>query len=247
MRITKFLSSLLLAGFIITSCGDKDPRSVNAIFQINVGEEALALESTYSINSTNVQFTNVAFYLGDMTFETSDGTKYESTSRYTLVKPGMYDFNFTVPEEIEEDVNLSKINFFIGVDPDTNSESEMDFTERAAGDPLGQQNPSMHWGWAGGYRFLAIDGFADIDGDGEFETQLTYHLGKDALLRNFSLSPNVMLEEGENKFEVIFDLNEFLGNLDFSTENFTKVQPDNLDLANKLFDNYSNAIRFVED
>ncbi|MDF1697389.1 MAG: hypothetical protein P1U56_16215 [Saprospiraceae bacterium] len=247
MRIIKIFSILILGAFIISSCGDKDPRDVNAVFQINVGDDALAHETTYVINDTKVKFTNVAFYLGDMTFETSDGSVFESTPRYTLVKPGSYEFNFTVPEDVEEDVTLSKIDFFIGVDATTNAETEMDFTEREVGDPLGQQNPSMHWGWAGGYRFLAIDGFADLDDDGEFEQQLVFHLGFDDFLKLYSISPNAKIEEGSNQFEVIFDLNEFLSGLNFEEENFTKVQPDNIELANKLFANYNSSIRFVAE
>lgn len=246
MKITKYLFGLLAIGLLSSSCGDSEPKDVNVKLQMNVGDEALVHENTYNINGTDVQFTNVAFYLGDMKFETSDNTSYESTEKYYIIKPGIFDFNFTLPEdsESEEDVTLSRISFFIGVDAETNSESEMDFMEREVGDPLGQQNPTMHWGWAGGYRFLNIDGNADTDGDGTFETPLTYHLGKDEFLKNIALTPNVKIEEGSNEFQVIFDMNAFLGGVDFETENFTKVQPDNLGLANKLFNNYEAAFTF---
>ena len=245
MQITKQLVGILFIGLMVSSCGDSEPKKVNVKLQMNVGEEALVHDNIYNINNTDVKFTNVAFYLGDMKFETSDGTQFESLERYTIIKPGIYDFNFTVLEEVEEeDISLSKISFFVGVDPDTNSETEMDFTERVVGDPLGQQNPTMHWGWAGGYRFLNIDANADIDGDGDFETPLTYHLGKDDFLKNVTINPNEKIEEGSNDFNIIFDMNAFLSNVDFETENFTKVQPDNVGLANKLFDNYSSTFTF---
>jgi len=253
MKSTKLFFVMLIMGLMIISCGDDDTlesnesKDVNVKFQMNVDQEALVHETTYNINGTDVQFTNVAFYLGDMKFETSDGMTYESSDRYQLIKPGIFDFNFSIPATEEDvDVNLSKITFFVGVDAETNAEIEMDFTERPEGDVLGQQNPTMHWGWAGGYRFLNIDGNADTDGDGEFETQLTYHLGFDEFLKNISLSPDQLLEEGANEFKINFDMSTFLAGVDFATENFTKVQPDNRTIADKLFDNYSSSITFVK-
>jgi len=246
MRIIKLFFSLLLAGLIISSCGESDPKDINVKFQMKVGDEALVHDVTYNVNGVDVQFTNVAFYLGDMKFRTSDGNTFESTNQYYLIKPGIYDFNFSLTsDEGKDDINLSNITFFVGVDPITNAEEEIDFTERAVEDPLGQQNPTMHWGWAGGYRFLNIDGNADIDGDGTFETQLTYHLGFDDFLKNISLNPNRKLEEGANPFQINFDMNEFLSGVDFETENFTKVQPDNRSLADKLYNNYSSAFTFA--
>ncbi len=247
MKIVKSVLSILLLGLVVSSCGEDELKDINVKLQMNVGDDALMHETTYNINGADVQFTNVAFYLGDMKFETSDGKSYESTSRYHLIKPGVFDFNFSIPaDEGGDDLSLSQITFFVGVDADTNSESEMDFTERAEGDPLGQQNPSMHWGWSGGYRFLNIDAMADLDGDGTFETQLTYHLGKNEFLKNITLNPNQKLDEGGNNFQIIFDMSTFLANLDFATENFTKVQPDNKSIADKLLNNYSSSFAFVQ-
>jgi hypothetical protein len=247
MKITKLVIGIFFIGLLMSSCGESDPKDVNVKLQMSVGNKSLIHDNIYNINNIDVKFINVAFYLGDIKFETSDGTIFESMESYYLIKPGIYDFNFTVPEEVEEEeISLSKISFFVGVDPETNAETEMDFTERTVGDPLGQQNPTMHWGWAGGYRFMNIDGNADLDGDGEFETPLTYHLGKDDLFKNITLSPNQKIEEGKNEFNLKFDMNAFLANIDFATENFTKVQPDNLGLANKLFDNYNSTFVFAK-
>ena len=248
MRITKFILAALVLGIFISSCGEESTTSnVSIKLQMKVGDEALVHDNTYTINDVDVRFTNVAFYLGDMKFEDSEGKNYEAQSRYQLIKPGIFDFNFEVPsDQLENELRLTDISFFVGVDAETNAESEEDFTERATDDPLGQQNPSMHWGWSTGYKFLNIDGEADIDGDGEYETTLTYHLGRDQLLKNIALTPDVLLESGDNEFEINFNMDKFLTGIDFATENFTKVQPDNVDLANKLFDNYDLTFSFVE-
>jgi hypothetical protein len=48
------------------------------------------------------------------------------------------------------------INIHIGVDPDHN---HLDPASYPAEHPLAPKFPSMHWGWAAGYRFLALEGF----------------------------------------------------------------------------------------
>lgn len=51
--------------------------------------------------------------------------------------------------------NVEGINFYIGVDPAVN---HLDPASYPAGHPLAPSFPSMHWGWAAGYRFVAIEG-----------------------------------------------------------------------------------------
>ena len=50
---------------------------------------------------------------------------------------------------------LEKIKFHIGVDPDHN---HLDPTSFPTSHPLAPKAPSMHWGWAAGYRFVAMEG-----------------------------------------------------------------------------------------
>ena len=53
--------------------------------------------------------------------------------------------------------NIESFNFYLGVDPDVN---HLDPASYASGHPLAPQFPSMHWGWAAGYRFIAYEGKA---------------------------------------------------------------------------------------
>lgn len=50
---------------------------------------------------------------------------------------------------------IDSVVFYIGVDKATN---HLDPTLYPAGHPLALQDPSMHWGWAAGYRFIALEG-----------------------------------------------------------------------------------------
>jgi len=54
-------------------------------------------------------------------------------------------------------VDLEEIHFSIGVD---SAHNHLDPTQWPAEHPLAPKNPSMHWGWQGGYRFIAFEGLS---------------------------------------------------------------------------------------
>jgi hypothetical protein len=51
--------------------------------------------------------------------------------------------------------NIEMLSFSVGVDP---SENNGDPASWHSSHPLSPQNPSMHWGWVSGYRFIAVEG-----------------------------------------------------------------------------------------
>ena len=56
----------------------------------------------------------------------------------------------------ESGVNaVEDLMFNVGIDPDNN---HADPASWPADHPLAPQVPSMHWGWAAGYRFVALEG-----------------------------------------------------------------------------------------
>jgi len=247
MKAIKLMTFAVLS-MMILSCGEDDkPKDVNVKLEMVVDDESLSTGTTYNINDTDIQFTNVAFYLGKMSFETSTGATFtnQGDDQYQLIEPGVYDYNFSIPvDEDGGDVSLDKVSFIIGVDAETNDLSEDIFDARPESDPLSAQDPSMHWGWMGQYKFLNIDGNADLDGDGTFETPLTYHIGRNIYLGNITLSPDEELEGGANDFRIEVDLAELLDDVDFATQNFTKAGPDQADLTNTIVGNYDDAIEF---
>ena len=64
--------------------------------------------------------------------------------------------------EVDGVENVEALKFFVGIDPDNN---HADPAAWPADHPLAPQVPSMHWGWASGYRFVALEGGAGADGD----------------------------------------------------------------------------------
>ncbi len=55
--------------------------------------------------------------------------------------------------------NIEGIRFHIGVHTPVNHD---DPSLQPANSPLAPQSPSMHWGWASGYRFILLEGMAGV-------------------------------------------------------------------------------------
>jgi hypothetical protein len=62
--------------------------------------------------------------------------------------------------------NVEGIKFHIGVEAPTNN---ADPSQWLPPHPLASQSPSMHWGWASGYRFIALEGNAGPTFNTNFE------------------------------------------------------------------------------
>lgn len=101
-------------------------------------------------NAFNVQ--RLEYYIGEITvihdgFQTTlipDTWLLVDASQPTEVLLG--NFPFTI---------LEGIVFGVGVD---SAHNHLDPSQYAANHPLAPQSPSMHWGWASGYRFVAMEG-----------------------------------------------------------------------------------------
>ena len=63
----------------------------------------------------------------------------------------------TIPLGAQNFTSVEGVKFHIGVYSPVNNE---DPTLWPTGHPLAPKNPSMHWGWASGYRFVAFEGVA---------------------------------------------------------------------------------------
>ena len=243
------LLALMSATLFFTSCDDDETTiqegTVNMMFEYKVGEDAFEIGKTYTIGGTAVQFDLANFYVGGITFmpEHGDGgTPVSVDGKYLLVTPDAGAQEVTTLEA----GHWHEVEFFVGVAPEENSQSEEDFTTRPADDPLAMQDPPMHWNWNTGYRFVRIDGMVDTDGDGTVETLMAFHLGTDAFLTNLSYEIHKDVEDGANMVHFEFDFEKLFEGIDLSTEYVTHTG-NNLDLATKFRDNLGSAISKAHD
>lgn len=128
---------------------------------VELNIEHLLNDQPFSFNSTaqapggyDFSVERLQYYLSEITIIHDGGQNTPVEDTWLLVNAGSTD-NFDLGSH---NVNtIEGISFYVGVDRDTNN---ADPSLHPMGHPLAPQNPSMHWGWASGYRFVAMEGNA---------------------------------------------------------------------------------------
>ena len=93
-----------------------------------------------------------------------------------LVNPGA-ETETIIPFGNFDVTEVESIRFYIGVQTPENNEDPTLWPEDH---PLAPKSPSMHWGWAAGYRFIAYEG---LSGDGFSQIFQMHGLGNDNYFR----------------------------------------------------------------
>lgn len=108
---------------------------------------------------------------------------------------------------------LEKIEFSIGVDT---AKNHLDPTTYPEGHPLGLQNPTMHWGWAAGYRFVTLEGYAGTSIN-NVNTNYQIHSLGDNLYRTIQVSTEGKIEDGKLLVELNADYRNLLAGIKAQT------------------------------
>jgi hypothetical protein len=147
MKKLSILTLLVATMFVATAQQD-------VYLKINhkLGSSNFAFNQTTTNNLSNsFNFDRLEYYIAEITLR-YDGGQDTTLDTYILVDAGtttnqlLGTFNFT---------NLESISFGVGVNTPYNND---DPNLWPAGHPLAPKSPSMHWGWAAGYRFAALEG-----------------------------------------------------------------------------------------
>lgn len=99
-----------------------------------------------------VKLQRLEYYISGISITHDGGTVTDALDVYILVNANKTD---TVQLGSFNVTNIESINFSIGVDPGVNNG---DPAQWVAPHALAPRFPSMHWGWASGYRFVAMEG-----------------------------------------------------------------------------------------
>lgn len=255
---------ILAAGIVVSSfvagCKkDKDPeptpntntsntQELALVFTTVAGSDPVNFATVHTSNS-NQKYTLSTFryYMSDIRLIKSDGSEYPLTGKYLLVQPSVSHVHLgAVPTG-----SYKGIKFAVGIDSLTNHK---DPSLYGAGNPLAEQNPSMHWSWNSGYIFLQIEGSCDttvantdVLTSGEYTKPMFFHLGMDMLLRNVDLS-NSAFTVGSSEEKHIYlkaDINELLDGIDLKTENQSHTMGTMM-MATKVANNIPNMFTLSE-
>ncbi len=147
---------LTLASLLLLISASAQTNTKLRIYHKMNGIEPFAFNTTMQNNNLeDFQITRLAYYLTRFTV-VHDGGQQTAISDDTVALFGPTDGPFSEIDLGDLNVNnVEAIRFHIGVHSPANNE---DPAQYPAGHPLAPQAPSMHWGWAAGYRFLVYEG-----------------------------------------------------------------------------------------
>ncbi|MBK8622971.1 MAG: T9SS type A sorting domain-containing protein [Saprospiraceae bacterium] len=173
---------VLLTILFVKSYGQKE-----VYFQVNhfLGDQTLTIGDS-GTNDLGSKFTisRLDYYISSIRLHHDGGQITNIKNKYILVSNAQKVNELLGDYPIQV---LDSITFSIGVDSVNN---HADPTLWPAGHPLAPRFPDMHWGWAAGYRFVALEGLSGSSL--QFEYQL-HALG------NQFYKPRTIVTKGENR------------------------------------------------
>jgi hypothetical protein len=168
-------------------------------FNHNYSGEPFTLNEIYTVDdSTFIELSRMEYYLhvNSVTDYANTTTPFNDT--YLLVNTDQNQYSLGDYEVSD----ISNLSFHIGVAPDVNHN---DPALLPSTHPLAPQIPSMHWGWAAGYRFIAIEGMVDKNHDDILETVIQYHAVDDSYYQPTSVTGAAV--ETESSIVFYIDVN----------------------------------------
>ncbi len=110
--------------------------------------------------------------------------------------------------------NLEAVRFAIGVDA---AKNHLDPSTYPASHPLAPKSPSMHWGWAAGYRFVAMEG----KGGNSFSNLYEFHALDDANYFTQTISTSGIANGNDLIVSLVADYTQALHNISVDNGNVT--------------------------
>ena len=168
MKLRRIPILVSLLGFKVLAFSQTE-----VVLQLNhtVDGQPFLLGQTYEVDSTQVSFDRLQYYMCDFVVTHDGGQETALTDKYILVNADDNEVYSLGEWDIQ---SVESVSFGIGVDSAHNV--GIDPTTYPPGHPLAPWQQSMHWGWASGYRFLAFEGYS---GD-ELSNQSQVHALGDA-------------------------------------------------------------------
>ncbi len=250
-KLTSGTSFLLLSRYIllivsvifITAC-KKDKTELGLSFLLQYQNEPLVMLQDYQYpDGRKIQFTRVSFFLSEL--RVSDGSESveitdvdfinltESHATATKAADG-YQY---VNDEVDLD-QIDEISFNLGL---TESQNQTVPADHPAGSPLAK--PGEYWVAWDSYIFVKIEGWIDLDDDGQVETGIALHLGSDQVMRPILVQTN----QPANDLTLAIDLHQVFQGSDIYdiAANPQLHSLSQLPAAIELADNLQNSLTLI--
>lgn len=166
---TLFLVILFSSSFFIGNT----QVNLNLNIQHLLGSEAFAFDQ--HVNSTEghpFEISRLQYYISQISVFHDNGKQTKIKDTWALITTGNKEES-TIELGEYDMTQVDKIIFHVGVEEEVNHDDPALWPEDH---PLAPKNPSMHWGWVGGYRFVAMEGLC---GAGMNETFQMHSVGNE--------------------------------------------------------------------
>ncbi|HEY1171116.1 MAG TPA: MbnP family protein [Verrucomicrobiae bacterium] len=216
-------------------------RKLTVDMSIQFGGTPVKLDQLVNTNVADQVFsvTRADFLLSDFAVRRTDGTWVERTNWQAFISLSAQRLRFEVPQ-IPAD-KYDRIRFKVGVEPGIN---HSDPAKYGPDHPLNPNLNQLHWGWQGGYVFLALEGrWRKASGDlGGY----SFHIGNDSMLTTVELALPLDLTQ-DQRLNAGLHLNRLFGGrpaFAFDDENAVTHSREGDPLAGRLRNQLQNAFTF---
>ena len=191
------LTFVILFNYIIKGQNKEVAVVINHLYD----GEVLNFDNTYIIgDNIPIRFDRIEYYIHLNSLISNQNIATDLIDKYILVNANQNNYNIGDIELLDDD--LISLNFNIGVEYNLN---HADPSLQDSSHPLAPQFPSMHWGWAAGYRFAALEGMIDKNQDSVMETVFQYHPVDDSYYSDTITSEGII--ENENNLTIFINAN----------------------------------------
>ena len=179
--------------------------AVQLKFNHFLGDNGFSMNSE-SANNIGSKFNvnRLQYYISKISIVHDEGTVTEVSDVYILVNASQSTAvdlgNFDI-------TNVEAINFSVGVNTPQNNQNPAQWPSSHA---LAPKNPSMHWGWSAGYRFVAMEGKA---GESLSTTYEIHALGN-SNYHDISIPTGATDDNGTLVIEINADYNRAIEDID---------------------------------
>lgn len=209
-RTYPYLILLALLGITFATACDDDDDVLEGDVETTIdfraewnGNPLAILRETYPYGADdNVNPQLFQYYVSDLELLPADGSAPVQISDIELIR-----YNSATDDEIESRTytvpagNYAGLRFGLGVSPDLNAIDPSNF---AANDPL---NENEFWNATARYVFAKIEANTDLDGNPDFESNLTLHMGDDSLYEIVEFNqPFTLNGSGSPRLTVVADV-----------------------------------------
>ncbi len=193
------MKSLLLATILVLFTGTLSAAEVNLNLDYHVDGKEFKMNQEYTnTKDINYKITRFEYYMCGLKFDDLELDNYIlANGNYENYSLGEYDIN-----------EINRVTMSFGVKKEDNI--NQDPNKYGPLHPLGPKNPSMHWGWAAGYRFWVVEGVVDHDKDGIYDKSFQYHILGDEAFRTMSFDVDAVSKSGVIDINIDFDIQKLL-------------------------------------